>query len=73
MMEHTPAPQKSRELFFSSTQECALKKKSGSCEKQFTLQQSLPLFEVEWSKTINSTMFECCLKRYFHNFGLMNI
>ena len=26
MMEHTPAPQKSRELFFSSTQGCALKK-----------------------------------------------
>ena len=52
MMEHTPAPQKSRELFFSSTQGCALKKKSGSFKKQFTLQQRFPLFEVEWSKTI---------------------
>ena len=25
-MEHTPAPQKSRELFFSSTQGCVFKK-----------------------------------------------
>ena len=48
MMEHTPAPQKSRELFFSSTQVCALKK----IQVLALFNKFLPLFEVEWSKTI---------------------
>ena len=70
-MKHTPAPQKSRELFFSSTQGCTFKKNQVLTKKQFTLQQSLSLFQVKWSKTIKFNYFECCFKWYFHNFGLM--
>ena len=50
-MEHTPAPQKSRELFFSSTQGCALKKNSGSC----TLQQ---IFTFIWSGMVKNNKIQ---------------
>ena len=66
-MEHTPAPKKSRELFYSSTQGCALQK-SGSYKKQFTLQQSLPLFEVEWSKAIKFNYICMLLKEILSQF-----
>ena len=48
---YTCPPKKQGTIFQFNSRMC-IKKKSGSCKKQFTLQQSLPLFEVEWSKTI---------------------
>ena len=70
-MKHTPAPPKKQGTIFQFNSRMYILKKSGSCKKQFTLQQSLSLFQVKWSKTIKFNYFECCFKWYFHNFGLM--
>ena len=70
-MKHTPAPLKSREQFFSSTQGCTFLKKSGSCKKAINSSTKFIVISSEMSKKIKFNYFECCFKWYFHNFGLI--
>ena len=68
-MEHTPAPKKGGSYFSVQLKDVHQKKKIRFLQKNNSLFNKVYLIWIGMAK--NYKMFECCLKWYFHNFGLM--